>query len=108
MRDLTPFLSRRYQVYYLIFSLLQANLSDLLFCSWLLFACEQLQHLKGIMKPLMELSSTLDTYRPNSAALFRSISAGSTKDLVGNEGSPDLPHIIFIETPAIKLPSPSS
>lgn len=75
-----------YQVYYLIFSLLQANLTDLLFCSFLLFACEQLQHLKGIMKPLMELSSTLDTYRPNSAALFRSISAGSTKDLINNEG----------------------
>lgn len=75
-----------YQVYYLLFSLLQANLMDLLFCSWLLFACEQLQHLKGIMKPLMELSSTLDTYRPNSAALFRSISAGSTKELIENEG----------------------
>lgn len=80
------FVSFVYQVYYLLFSLLQANLTDLLFCSWLLFACEQLQHLKGIMKPLMELSSTLDTYRPNSAALFRSISAGSTKELVNNEG----------------------
>lgn len=75
-----------FQIYYLVFALLQANLTDLLFCSWLLFACEQLQHLKGIMKPLMELSSTLDTYRPNSAALFRSISAGSTKELMNNEG----------------------
>lgn len=80
------YISFAYQVYYLLFSLLQANLTDLLFCSWLLFACEQLQHLKGIMKPLMELSSTLDTYRPNSAALFRSISAGSTKELIDNEG----------------------
>lgn len=81
------YISFAYQVYYLLFSLLQANLTDLLFCSWLLFACEQLQHLKGIMKPLMELSSTLDTYRPNSAALFRSISAGSTKELIDNEGT---------------------
>lgn len=80
------YISFVYQVYYLLFSLLQANLTDLIFCSWLLFACEQLQHLKGIMKPLMELSSTLDTYRPNSAALFRSISAGSTKELIHNEG----------------------
>lgn len=80
------YISFTYQVYYLTFSLLQANLTDLLFCSWLLFACEQLQHLKGIMKPLMELSSTLDTYRPNSAALFRSISAGSNKELIQNEG----------------------
>lgn len=41
--------------------------------------------IQGIMKPLMELSSTLDTYRPNSAALFRSISAGSKSGLVDNE-----------------------
>ena len=38
------------------------------------------------MKPLMELSSTLDTYRPNSAALFRAISAGSKSELIANEG----------------------
>lgn len=37
------------------------------------------------MKPLMELSSTLDTYRPDSAQLFRSISAGSNKLLLDNE-----------------------
>lgn len=40
---------------------------------------------KGIMKPLMELSATLDTYRPNSAQLFRSISAGSKSELIDNE-----------------------
>lgn len=84
------YISFVYQVYYLLFSLLQANLTDLIFCSWLLFACEQLQHLKGIMKPLMELSSTLDTYRPNSASLFRAISAGSTKELIENEGKWEL------------------
>lgn len=53
-----------------------ANLLDVIFCSWLIFACEQLQHLKAIMKPLMELSAALDTYRPNTAELFRVSSTG--------------------------------
>lgn len=34
----------------------------------------------------MELSASLDTYRPNSAALFRSVSAGSKSELIENEG----------------------
>lgn len=34
----------------------------------------------------MELSATLDTYRPNSGALFRNISAGSKSELIENEG----------------------
>ena len=55
-----------------------ANLMDVMFCSWLIFACEQLQHLKAIMKPLMELSASLDTYRPNTAELFRASSTGKT------------------------------
>lgn len=38
------------------------------------------------MRPLMELSATLDTYRPNSAALFRTISAGSKTELILNDG----------------------
>lgn len=38
------------------------------------------------MKPLMELSASLDTYRPNSAALFRSLSANSKTELVNNDG----------------------
>ncbi|XP_050090058.1 odorant receptor coreceptor [Anopheles aquasalis] len=74
-----------YQIYYLLFSMVQSNLVDVMFCSWLLLACEQLQHLKGIMRPLMELSASLDTYRPNSAALFRAISAGSKSELILNE-----------------------
>ncbi|KAH8311508.1 hypothetical protein KR044_006666 [Drosophila immigrans] len=73
------------QVYYVLFSMVHSNLCDVLFCSWLIFACEQLQHLKGIMKPLMELSASLDTYRPNSAALFRSLSANSKSELIHNE-----------------------
>ncbi|CAG4932144.1 unnamed protein product [Colias eurytheme] len=60
-----------FQVYWLFFSMIIANLMDVMFCSWLIFACEQLQHLKAIMKPLMELSASLDTYRPNTAELFR-------------------------------------
>ena len=35
----------------------------------------------------MELSATLDTYRPNSAALFRTISANSKAELLLNEGN---------------------
>lgn len=38
------------------------------------------------MKPLMELSASLDTYRPNSAALFRSLSANSKSELLVNDG----------------------
>lgn len=56
--------------------MLIANLMDVMFCSWLIFACEQLQHLKAIMQPLMELSAALDTYRPNTAELFRVSSGG--------------------------------
>ncbi|KAI8441968.1 hypothetical protein MSG28_005638 [Choristoneura fumiferana] len=63
-----------YQIYWLIFSMAIANLMDVMFCSWLIFACEQLQHLKAIMKPLMELSASLDTYRPNTSELFRASS----------------------------------
>jgi hypothetical protein len=57
---------------------------DSLFCSWLIFACEQLQHLKEIMKPLMELSASLDTYVPKSADLFRAPSATSQDNLIEN------------------------
>lgn len=35
-----------FQFYYLLYSMLQANQADVLFCSWVLFCCEQLQHLK--------------------------------------------------------------
>lgn len=88
-----------FQFYYLLFSLCQSNLADVLFCSWLLFACEQLQHLKGIMRPLMELSASLDTYRPNSAALFRTDSANSKSGLIENDGE-FMFHCINIKTSA--------
>uniref|UniRef100_A0A1B0C554 Odorant receptor n=1 Tax=Glossina palpalis gambiensis TaxID=67801 RepID=A0A1B0C554_9MUSC len=74
-----------YQAYFILFALSHANLCDVLFCSWLIFACEQLQHLKSIMKPLMELSASLDTFRPDSGALFRSLSAHSKAELIENE-----------------------
>nr|AHL20247.1 odorant co-receptor [Aedes albopictus] len=85
MSGVPYFFSFVYQAYFLLFSMCQANLADVMFCSWLLFTCEQLQHLKGIMRPLMELSASLDTYRPNSAALFRAASAGSKAELILNE-----------------------
>nr|WIG65270.1 odorant receptor co-receptor [Hippodamia variegata] len=74
MSGMTYYITVVFQMYYVTFSMFQANLSDTLFCSWLIFACEQLQHLKEIMKPLMELSATLDTYVPKSSDLFRASS----------------------------------
>nr|AKC58535.1 odorant co-receptor [Anomala corpulenta] len=79
------YVSLVYQIYYVGFSMLHSNLLDSLFCSWLIFACEQLQHLKEIMKPLMELSATLDTYVPKSADLFRAPSASSQDNLVDSD-----------------------
>lgn len=35
-----------FQIYYILFSMVHSNSADVLFCSWVLFACEQLQHLK--------------------------------------------------------------
>lgn len=70
-RGITHVLVLVYQFYWVLFMLIDANSLDVLFCSWLLFACEQLQHLKQIMKPLMELSATLDTVVPNSSELFK-------------------------------------
>lgn len=52
-----------------------SNLVDTLFCAWLIYACEQLLHVKEIMKPLMDLSSSLDTYNPGSTELFKAASA---------------------------------
>ncbi|XP_050459001.1 odorant receptor coreceptor [Cataglyphis hispanica] len=69
-----------YQFYWVLFMLINANSLDVLFCSWLLFACEQLQHLKHIMKPLMELSATLDTVVPNSSELFKAGSADHLRE----------------------------
>nr|ACD40044.1 odorant receptor [Phyllotreta striolata] len=54
------------------------------FCSWLIFACEQLHHLQAIMKPLMELTASMDTYVPNSAILFRAPSATSHEQVIDN------------------------
>ena len=43
---MTYFMTIGFQFYYLLFSMVHSNSSDVLFCSWVLFACEQLQHLK--------------------------------------------------------------
>ncbi|XP_022907054.2 odorant receptor coreceptor [Onthophagus taurus] len=85
MSGMKYYISLSYQVYYVLFSMLHSNLLDVLFCCWLIFACEQLQHLKEIMKPLMELSATLDTYVPKSADLFRAPSVNSQDNLIDND-----------------------
>ncbi|XP_067015625.2 odorant receptor coreceptor [Anabrus simplex] len=72
------FLTFIYQFYWLLMTLTQANLLDVLFCCWLIYACEQLVHLKDIMRPLMELSAALDTLVPHTTELFRAASAAST------------------------------
>lgn len=52
-----------FQVYYLLFSMLACNLSDVLFCSWLIFACEQLQHLKVVLRrPVIFNNGINDAY----------------------------------------------
>nr|BCU40953.1 Odorant receptor co-receptor [Plautia stali] len=76
-----------YQLYWLFISLSHANLLDILFCSFVIFACEQLKHLKEILQPLMELSATLDSVVPNSGELFRGGSTGSNMPLVENDGN---------------------
>uniref|UniRef100_A0A1S5VFJ4 Odorant receptor n=1 Tax=Meteorus pulchricornis TaxID=51522 RepID=A0A1S5VFJ4_9HYME len=81
-----------FQLYWLIITMFNANSIDVLFCSWLLFACEQLQHLKAIMKPLMELSATLDTVVPNSSELFKAGSADHLRDTTGTVPSATQPN----------------
>ncbi|XP_018396655.1 PREDICTED: odorant receptor coreceptor [Cyphomyrmex costatus] len=87
-RGVTHILMLIYQFYWVFFMLVNANSLDVLFCSWLLFACEQLQHLKQIMKPLMELSATLDTVVPNSSELFKAGSADHLRESNENNQPP--------------------
>lgn len=70
------------QLIWLLLALSHANLLDILFCSFVIFACEQLKHLKEILQPLMELSAALDSVVPNTAELFRSGSAASNLPLM--------------------------
>jgi gustatory receptor len=63
------------QIIWLFLALLHAMMMDTMFCCWLIYTCQQLIHLKEIMKPLMELSASLDTLVPHSAELFRAVSA---------------------------------
>nr|AGI62937.2 olfactory coreceptor [Macrocentrus cingulum] len=81
-----------FQFYWLTITMVDCNSLDVLFCSWLLFACEQLQHLKAIMKPLMELSATLDTVVPNSSELFKAGSADHLRDTAGSVPSATQPN----------------
>ncbi|KAF4523219.1 Odorant receptor co-receptor, partial [Ephemera danica] len=47
-----------FQLYWLVFCICQVNLMDTLFCSWLIYGCEQLRHLKEGMQGLMQLSAS--------------------------------------------------
>ncbi|XP_014224691.1 odorant receptor coreceptor [Trichogramma pretiosum] len=78
-----------YQFYYLAMCLTLSISVDVLFCSWLIFACEQIMHLKAIMKPLMELSATLDTVVPNSGDLFKAGSDDHLRDTNGVQPAGD-------------------
>ncbi|XP_011498430.1 PREDICTED: odorant receptor coreceptor [Ceratosolen solmsi marchali] len=90
-----------YQFYYLAIVMAISNSLDVLFCSWLLFACEQLQHLKAIMKPLMELSATLDTVVPNSGELFKAGSADHLRDTQGVQPSGNGDNIVDVDVRGI-------
>ncbi|XP_001951646.2 odorant receptor coreceptor isoform X2 [Acyrthosiphon pisum] len=63
------------QFYWIFITLSHSNLMELLFSSFLVHACEQLQHLKEILNPLIELSATLDSSVHNPAEIFRANSA---------------------------------
>ncbi|XP_039298659.1 odorant receptor coreceptor [Nilaparvata lugens] len=78
-------LSFGYQLYWLFITLSHANLLDVTFCCFVIFACEQLKHIKEILKPLMELSAALDTAVPNSGELFRASSTTSNLPLLGSD-----------------------
>ncbi|XP_049839717.1 odorant receptor coreceptor [Schistocerca gregaria] len=78
-----------YQLYWLTATLMHSNLMDVMFCCWLIYACEQLVHLKEIMKPLMELSATLDTVVPHTSELFRAASTLPTNEPLYGMG-PDM------------------
>jgi hypothetical protein len=41
-----------------VFCICQINLLDTLFCSWLIYGCEQLRHLKESMHLMMQLSAS--------------------------------------------------
>ncbi|KAF6216670.1 hypothetical protein GE061_001016 [Apolygus lucorum] len=81
---MTYFMTFVFQLYWLFITLAHSNLLDVLFCCFVIFACEQLKHLKEILQPLMELSAALDSVVPNSGDLFKAGSAGSDIALIGN------------------------
>lgn len=73
-----------FQFYWLFNALAVANLLDVLFCSFVIFACEQLSHLKEIMKPLMELSAALGSAPTNE--VYRLPSATEEVSQTGEQG----------------------
>nr|WKW84791.1 odorant receptor coreceptor [Nephotettix cincticeps] len=72
-----------YQLYFLMMALTHANLLDVVFCCFVIFACEQLKHLKEILRPLMELSAALDVPVDNPERLFRRDNSNAEVPLLG-------------------------
>lgn len=68
-----------------MFSLVaHSQLCDGMFCSLVLFSCDQLKHLKEILKPLIDLSISQHGI-PSSLDLFiNKTSASSNKKLIAN------------------------
>ncbi|XP_026687240.1 odorant receptor coreceptor-like, partial [Diaphorina citri] len=68
------------QVYWVFSLVAHSQLCDGMFCSLVLFSCDQLKHLKEILKPLIDLSISQHGI-PSSLDLFVNKSASSNKKL---------------------------
>lgn len=74
-----------FQVYWVFSLVAHSQLCDGMFCSLVLFSCDQLKHLKEILKPLIDLSISQHGI-PSSLDLFiNKTSASSNKKLIANE-----------------------
>ncbi|KAI5722365.1 hypothetical protein M8J76_007406 [Diaphorina citri] len=73
-----------FQVYWVFSLVAHSQLCDGMFCSLVLFSCDQLKHLKEILKPLIDLSISQHGI-PSSLDLFVNKSASSNKKLIANE-----------------------
>ncbi|KAL1453917.1 hypothetical protein WDU94_010220, partial [Cyamophila willieti] len=72
-----------FQVYWVFSLVAHSQLCDGMFCSLVLFSCDQLIHLKEILKPLIDLSISQHGI-PSSLDLFVNKSANSNHKLISN------------------------
>lgn len=68
------------KLYWLVLCICQINLLDTLFCSWLIYGCEQLRHLKESMHLMMQLSAS-------EGVSTLSAENGKVEFIVENEGA---------------------